>query len=69
MMMLCRLWPWTTTKAEETTRVEQTNNSWHIDSCPDGFDNDQDHDNNTDNDDAIDLNEDWKDNFTVAWSL
>ena len=25
---------------EETTPVEQTNNSWHIDSSTDGFDND-----------------------------
>ena len=60
------------THPEETTLVEQTNNSWHIDSstellimtltvC--------NRDNNIDNDDWIDLNWDWKDNFTVAWSL
>ena len=28
------------THPEETTQVEQTNNSWHIDSSADGFDND-----------------------------
>ena len=28
------------THPEETTQVEQTNNSWHIDSSTDGFDND-----------------------------
>ena len=54
---------------EETTPVEQTNNSWLIDSCFRGFDNDlkrnRNHDNDTDDDDD---GIDWKDDLSVAWS-
>lgn len=55
--------------AEETTRVEQTNNSWHIDNCLGAFDNDLKWNGNVDNDTDNDDGNDWKDNICGAWSL